>query len=120
MPLMRRVRDRGFHLLHLVDAAPDGLEVGQHAAQPPLVHKEHVGTFRFFFQDVGRLTLGPDEQDRLAGRHRITGEGIGLFHPIDRLLKVDDVDAVSLAEEEPLHLRVPTVGLVSEMDARFQ
>ena len=33
------------------------------------------------------------------------------------LEKVDDVDAVDLAVDETAHLRVPTAGLVSEVDA---
>jgi hypothetical protein len=35
-------------------------------------------------------------------------------------LQIDDVDPVSLAEEEFLHLRIPAVRLVAEMDSGFQ
>lgn len=31
------------------------------------------------------------------------------------LLQVDDVDAVTVGEDETLHLRVPTTGLVAEV-----
>ena len=34
--------------------------------------------------------------------------------------EVDDVDAAALAEDEPLHLRVPAARLVAEMDAGLQ
>ena len=37
-----------------------------------------------------------------------------------RLLEIDDVDLVALAEDEGRHLRVPEPGLVSEMHAGFQ
>src|SRR5699024_2992479 len=37
-----------------------------------------------------------------------------------RLLQVDDVDAVALGEDEALHLRVPTAGLMSEVDAALE
>ena len=37
-----------------------------------------------------------------------------------RLLQVDDVDAVALGENEPAHLGVPPAGLVPEVDAGFQ
>ena len=37
-----------------------------------------------------------------------------------RLLQVDDVDAVALAEDVVLHLRVPALGLVPEVDAGFE
>ena len=43
-----------------------------------------------------------------------------LFEERLRLLEVDDVDLVAMAEDERGHLRVPVAGLVSEMDARFQ
>src|SRR5699024_11014454 len=37
-----------------------------------------------------------------------------------RLLEIDDVDAVALREDEALHLGVPTTGLVSEVDAAVE
>jgi hypothetical protein len=66
------------------------------------------------------LALGTDEQDGVTGRHGVASEGIGLLHALDRLLKVDNVDAVAFPEQEPLHLGVPTIRLVSEVDAGFQ
>ena len=39
---------------------------------------------------------------------------------VERLLQIDDVDAVALAEDEPLHLRVPAPGLVTEVDTGLQ
>jgi len=36
------------------------------------------------------------------------------------LVQVDDVDAVALPEDETTHLRVPTPGLVTEMDSGLQ
>jgi hypothetical protein len=43
-------------------------------------------------------------------------EGVGGLDALQRLLEVDDVDAVALTEDEPLHLRVPAAGLVPEVD----
>ena len=64
--------------------------------------------------------LGADEQHLAAfGRHaldeggRLRVEGLGL-------LQIDDVDLVTLAENERGHFRVPEAGLMSEMDTRFQ
>jgi hypothetical protein len=34
--------------------------------------------------------------------------------------EVEDIDAVPFAENERLHLRIPALGLVSEVDSRFQ
>ena len=36
---------------------------------------------------------------------------------LERLLEVDDVDPIALAEDVLLHARIPTLGLVSEVDA---
>jgi hypothetical protein len=37
-----------------------------------------------------------------------------------RLFEVDDVNLVSLAENERLHLRVPEASLMSKVNTRFQ
>src|SRR3954468_4838724 len=73
------------------------------------------------FRDrILRLALGADEQ-RLAAR------GDALADEVERareerhgLRQVDDVDAVPLAENIRLHLRVPAVGLVAEMRAGLE
>lgn len=113
------IREFGLQLLHLIDALPDRLEVREHSAEPTLVDEEHVGAQGFFLKDLGGLPFCPDKQDRLAGGNSVADEGIGLLHPSQCLLKVDDVDAVTFAKEELLHLWVPPIRLVSEMDTRF-
>ena len=47
-------------------------------------------------------------------------EVVGLVDHVERLEQVDDVDAVALGEDELLHLRVPTTGLVAEVQACLQ
>ena len=42
------------------------------------------------------------------------------FELRERLAEVNDVNAVARVEDERLHLGIPTLRLVSEMDARFQ
>ena len=42
------------------------------------------------------------------------------FQLAEGLAEVDDVDAIAGIEDERLHLGIPTLGLVSEMNARFQ
>src|SRR5262249_18308179 len=39
---------------------------------------------------------------------------------VERLIEIDDVDAVALTENEPLHLRVPAPGLMTEMDSGLE
>lgn len=77
MALVRRISEGRFHLFHFVDATTNGLEVGQHATQPPLVDVELVGPLGLFFQNLRRLALGSDEQDGVTGRHGVAREGIG-------------------------------------------
>ena len=65
-----------------------------------------------FFVPTKRMSF-PLLGDRL-------GELQGVLEDLDRLLQVDDVDAVALAVDEFLHLRVPPLGLVAEMHPGFQ
>src|SRR5690606_3915785 len=44
-------------------------------------------------------------------------ELIGLVDVGQRLLQIDDVDAVAVGEDEPLHLGVPASGLMPEVRA---
>ena len=67
---------------------------------------------------VLRLLLGADEEHRAAVGDEVTNEGVGASSiRLQRLVEIDDVDAVALAEDESLHLRVPAAGLVPEVDA---
>jgi hypothetical protein len=103
-----------------LDRAADGLEIGEHAAQPTLVDVGHVATLRFFLHSFARGTLGADEQHLAAVRHNALHEVRSVRVHGLRLLEVDDVDLVSFAENERSHFRVPETGLMSKMDARFQ
>ncbi|GGO17407.1 hypothetical protein GCM10010980_14600 [Corynebacterium marinum] len=53
--------------------------------------------------------------------------GDGLLDELERcvdvgqgLLQVDDVDTVAVGEDETTHLRVPTTGLVAEVDTGIE
>src|SRR5699024_459932 len=52
--------------------------------------------------------------------HGLLDEFEGIVDVAQRLLQVDDVDAVALGEDEALHLRVPTTGLMSEVNAAVE
>ena len=52
--------------------------------------------------------------------HGLFDEFEGIVDVAQRLLQVDDVDAVALGEDEALHLRVPTAGLMSEVNAAVE
>jgi len=47
-------------------------------------------------------------------------EVVGNLDALQRLVEVENVDAIALTENEALHLRVPLAGLVPEMNAGFQ
>jgi hypothetical protein len=66
------------------------------------------------------LALRTDEEHPLTLENHLTDRFLSPLEPIQRLPKVDDVDAVARREDETLHLRIPTTGLVSEVDACFQ
>lgn len=114
------VQERRLHFLHFIDAASDGLKVGQHPTQPALVDEKHVGSLSFFFEDFCRLPLGADEQDGFSACNKIADESIGVLHSRNSLLKVDNIDAAAFTEQKLLHLGIPAVGLMTEMNACFQ
>ena len=103
-----------------LDRPADGLEIGEHAAQPALVHVRHLAAASFLLD----RPRGPNAWCRRTApcrrrRPRRARTRSFRVHRL-RLLEVDDVNLVSFAENERSHLRVPEAGLMSEMDARFQ
>ena len=117
---MGRIGDDAFEPLQLLDAFANSLEVGQHAPQPPLVDEEHARALRFFVEDVGGLRLRSHEEQRFSRRNGVPYEGIGRFEALNRLLKIDDVNAVPFPEDVALHFGIPAIGLVAKMYARFK
>src|SRR5829696_6726909 len=107
-------------LLEALQPPVDGLEVGEHAAQPALVHVRHPDPGRLLGDRLLGLLLGADEHHRAAVRDGLLDELVRAVDVGQRLLQVDDVDAVALGEDEALHLRVPTAGLVSEVHAALE
>ncbi|MPM83035.1 hypothetical protein SDC9_130098 [bioreactor metagenome] len=103
-------------LLHPGDPLGDGLDVGEHATQPALVHVRHADPGGLLGDGLLGLLLGADEQHLTAAGDGPLDEGVRLVDVLERLLQIDDVDAVALVEDEALHLRVPTTGLVPEVD----
>ena len=98
----------------------DGAEVGEHAAQPTVVHIEHAAALGLGLDGLLGLLLGADEQDALALHGDVAHEVVGFVDLADGLLQVDDVDAVALGEDVLSHLGVPAAGLVAEVNAGLQ
>src|SRR5207302_8315410 len=66
------------------------------------------------------LTLGAHEENRAAFGREAAHEFVSVAEQLHRLAQIDDVDAVSLAEDVLLHLRVPALRLVAEVNTRLQ
>src|SRR5699024_627482 len=107
-------------LLEAVHAGGDRLQVGEHAAQPALVHVGHAHAGGLLLDGLLRLLLGADEQDGAAVGDGLLDEVVRLVDVRQGLHEVDDVDAVALREDEATDLRVPATGLVTEVDAALQ
>ena len=110
----------GLELLHALHPGGDGLEVGEHAAQPALVHVGHAAGVGVDGDGSLGLLLRPDEEDGAAPGDEVPDVPVGLLDTLHGLLEIDEVDPVALAEDEATHLRVPPAGLVPEVDARAQ
>src|SRR5438093_1694826 len=80
----------------------------------------HAGSLGLLGDRLLRLLLRTNEEDLPAVGGEVAHERVRLLDARERLLQVDDVDAVPLHEDESLHLRVPAARLVSEMDSGFQ
>ena len=85
-----------------------------------MVHVVLTATRCGFRQYVCRLALGADEQHASPAGGHVADRFQRPMQQRHRLLKVDDVNVIPLAEDERTHLRVPAAGGMSEMNACFQ
>ena len=98
------------------------MEVCQQAAQPALVNVVLTRSLSFFADSVLCLSLCSDKEHSLSSvlSNRIGNKSDRIAkHPLS-LLKVNNVNAIALAEDVFLHLRIPAPNLVAEMYAGFQ
>ena len=116
----RAVLFHRLELLEALDALLDRLEVRHHATEPALVDIELASALSLVLDGLLRLLLRADEENALALFCHAAKECIRLVNLLDRLLQVDDIDAVALREDVLRHLRVPTTRLVAEMDTCFK
>ena len=56
----------------------------------------------------------------LASEHHVPYGSLGRLEPIQGLSEIDDMDAVSLREDELTHLRVPTASLMPKVDSSLE
>ena len=107
-------------VLEALNRFADGTEVGHGSAQPPVIHVKHPAAFGFLADGVLSLTLGTHEEHVAPVGREIANELGGVAEIVQRLLQVDDVNSIPLAENERLHLRVPTPCLVPEVYSGFE
>ena len=100
---------------HLVDAQRNGAEVREHSAEPTLVDIRHSTTICGLANWVLGLLLRSDEEHVAAVGHEVTKEVVGRLDAIQRLVEINDVNAVALTEDEAAHFGVPASGLVAEV-----
>ena len=115
--IKRAICLHGAQLLEALNTALDGLEVGQHTAEPTGVDIWHLAAGRLLTDGILCLLLGADKEHLVAVGSELADKVIGLFELADRLLKVDDVDTVALCEDVTGHFGVPPAGLMAEVDA---
>ncbi len=106
-----------FEFLHARKTLGNRLEVGEESTQPTLVDVGLADALSLLGDGALSLLLGSDEEDGAAVGNRLLDVVIGLVDVCKRLLQVDDVAARALGQNKALHFRVPTAGLVPEVNA---
>ena len=111
------------HLLnfaHARDGFADGFVVGQRAAQPAVHHKGLLVLGGDVAERFLRLFLGADKQNLTSASNGVIDELARLLQAFQRLLQVNNVDAVALPEQVLAHFGVPAFGPVAKMQAGFE
>ena len=102
------------------DGLSNGLVVGQHAAKPAIADVRHFASFCMGTHGVARSALGTDKQHFAAVRNYGLDERISVPSHWQALLKIDDMDLVTFAEDVGCHLRIPVTGLMTKMHASLK
>jgi predicted AlkP superfamily pyrophosphatase or phosphodiesterase len=85
-----------------------------------MIDVELTATVSFFSDRFLGLSFGSYEQDITTAFGYFTNEIVSSLKTFNGLLKVDDINTVSLRKDEWLHLWVPAPGLVTEVYSTFQ
>ena len=107
-------------LTHALDGRADRLGVGERTAEPALGDVELADARRAVLDEFGNLLLGGDEENVLARENGVAEELGGFVEESDALGEVDDVDTVALIEDIALHLGVPALRLVTEVETSVE
>jgi len=98
----------------------DGAEVGEHAAQPTVIHEGHATADGFGLHRITRRVLGTDEHDGAALRCDAADEIQRVVEHRQGFFQIDDMNFIAVSVNERSHFRVPEPGLMAEVATRFQ
>jgi len=116
----RAVRLPLLNFLEAFDGSLDGGKIGERAAEPALHHKHLAGFLgRFLDADLG-LLFGAHKQNPASFAHGVAEIIQSRIQLRLGLAQIDDVNPVARVENERFHLGIPTLRLMSKMDAGFQ
>ena len=85
-----------------------------------MAYEGHLTTICLGANRVPSRALGADEEHTAAISNDGFHERVRVASHRQALLKIDDVDFVSFAEDEGCHLRVPVTGLMTKMHASLK
>ena len=106
-------------LVVAIDRLLDRLPVREHPAEPAVVDVVLLSALRLQHDRALSLALGADKEHGSSGGSGLANELQGLLEKRQRLIEIDDVGAVSLAEDVIPHERIPATGLMAVMHAGF-
>src|SRR5215213_3138395 len=118
--ILWRLVDPDSKVLEVLDARQNGLEVSKHTADVALRHERLPAPQGLFCQRNLGLLLGPDEEDLAVRLGDAAHEVQRPPQKGQRLVQIDDVNPGPLGEDVALHLGVPALGLMPEVDAGLQ
>src|SRR5579872_2022434 len=118
--LVAAIRGHLIELLQPLDRLLHRHPIGEQAAQPALVNVKSAALGRLFGDRILRLTFGSHEQHNLAVGRQILHKLRRLLEHLQRLLQIDDVNSIALSENEFLHLGIPALRLMPEVNTRFE
>ena len=85
-----------------------------------MVDERLANAIRFFFDDLASAALGANKQNFVVGCRHLLDHVDRFVQRRQGVLEVDDVNLVARAEDEFTHLRIPVLGLVTEVSTCFQ
>src|SRR6202035_1673102 len=110
----------GLQQLQTLDGFLQRGPVGQRATQPAVVHEKCAAALGLFGGRFLGLALGAHKKNVSALRGKFANEAARFAEHFQRLLQIDNVNAVAFPEDVLLHFRIPASCLVTEVNSGLQ